>query len=289
MSASELTLSKVADLEVSAASGIVALGSALHVIADDELFIAVFDQRGQLQRRIELLPGRLPDEYVARKRRKPDFEALCTLPSGFLLALGSGSTPARMRSVTVDPQRCEAGAISDWSPLYAQLMRSVPELNIEGAAVHAGRLWLAQRGNGAAGVNACIELDLDSVMASLTGAQALDARALVAIHSVQLGAIAGVPLSLTDLAEHPDGGLLFSAAAEPSGSTYEDAPTAGSAIGVMTTRGEVLRELRVAPTCKIEGIALTQTAGASRELWLVADPDDRSLRAPLYHSAWPFG
>jgi hypothetical protein len=103
---------------------------------------------------------------------------------------------------------------------------------------------------------------------------------------VVLGSIDGAPLSLTDLAPHPSGGLLFSAAAEPSASTYDDAPTTGSVIGVMSTRGEVRYELSAMPVCKLEGLALTSDASA---LWLVADPDDRLQRAPLLRVPWPFG
>src|SRR5688500_18636513 len=163
MTTAAINLSKVADLDVSAASGLIARGDELYVIADDELFVAAFDTQGKLQRRIALVPGELPDEYKERKRRKPDFEALATLPDGRILALGSGSTSVRMRSVCFDPMHERPHWISDWSELYAELSRSLPELNIEGAAVQAGRLWLAQRGNGAAGQNACIELDLEAV------------------------------------------------------------------------------------------------------------------------------
>ena len=286
MNVSTLALSKVADLDISAASGLVLRGGELYAIADDELFAAVFDVHGKLLRRVELLPGELPGEHKERKRRKPDFEALASMPDGRLLALGSGSTPARTRSVCFDPALRRAHAMSDWSPLYEELSRSLPELNIEGVAVQAGRLWLAQRGNGAAGQNACIELDLDVVHVALDEARSITARALVAIHPVVLGSIDGAPLSLTDLTPHPTAGLVFSAAAEPSGSTYDDAPTTGSVIGVMDARGVIGCELRVMPVCKLEGIALSSDAST---LWLVADPDDRSQRAPLFRLAWPFG
>jgi hypothetical protein len=286
MLAAPINLSKVADLDVSAASGLIARGDELYVIADDELFVAAFDTQGTLRRRIALIAGELPDDYKERKRRKPDFEALATLPDGRILALGSGSTSARMRSVCFDPTHEVAHQTSDWSELYGALSRILPELNVEGAAVQAGRLWLAQRGNGAAGQNACIELDLETVMGALGASAPIPSRALVAIHPVVLGSIDGAPLSLTDLAPHPSNGLLFSAAAEPSASTYHDAPTTGSVIGVISTRGEVLHELRAMPVCKLEGIAPSSDAGS---LWLVADPDDRSQRAPLFRMTWPFG
>lgn len=282
-----INLEKIADLDVSAASGLVALRDELYVIADDELFLAVFDLRGRLLRRVALFDGELPEEHKARKRHKPDLEALALLPDGSLLALGSGSTPSRMRSASVDPTRHELIGVSDWSPLYTELLRSLPELNIEGAAVAHGRLWLAQRGNGALGMNACIELDLERACRALARVAPIDASVLRAIHPVRLGAIEGAPLSITDLCAHPKGGLLFSAAAEPSGSTYDDASVTGSVIGVLDARGEVLQCMRVSERCKLEGIAIAQVASGDAALWLVADPDDRALRAPLYRARWP--
>jgi len=165
-------------------------------------------------------------------------------------------------------------------------MRSLPELNIEGAAVQGERLWLAQRGNGASGMNACVELDLAAACRALENGAPLEASALLAIHPVRLGEIEGAPLSLTDLCAHPDGGLLFSAAAEPSGSTYDDAPTTGSAVGMLDLQGNVACCLRVAERCKLEGIALA--CDTRHTLWLVADPDDRALRAPLYRASWRY-
>jgi hypothetical protein len=286
MAAETLALHKVADLDVSAASGLVALGDELYVVADDELFLAAFDTAGAARRRVALFDGELPEEHKARKRHKPDLEALTLLPGGRLLALGSGSTPSRMRSVCVDPARPKARLHSDWSALYAELMRSLPELNIEGAAVQGERLWLAQRGNGASGMNACIELDLAAACQALDSGAPVEASALLAIHPVRLGEIEGAPLSLTDLCAHPGGGLLFSAAAEPSGSTYDDAPTTGSAVGMLDLQGNVARCLRVAERCKLEGVALA--CEPRHALWLVADPDDRGLRAPLFRASWPY-
>lgn len=288
MATTMLELEKVADLDVSAASGLVASNGELYVVADDELFLAAFDNAGVLRRRIALFEGALPEEHKARKRSKPDLEALTLLPDGCLLALGSGSTRQRMRSVCVYPQQHAPIAHSDWSALYAELMRSLPELNIEGAAVQGERLWLAQRGNGALGMNACIELELDAVCRALRAGGPIEASALIAIHPVRLGEIEGAPLSLTDLCAHPEGGLIFSAAAEPSGSTYDDAATTGSAIGVLDLHGNVAQCVRVAERCKLEGIALACDAQhPAAALWLVADPDDRALRAPLFRAPWP--
>ena len=81
---------------VSAASGLVRAADRLYVIADDENHLAVFplegDEPGSLKR---IFPGMLPVAPEARKRNKPDVEAIVRLPSrehhphGALLTLGS--------------------------------------------------------------------------------------------------------------------------------------------------------------------------------------------------------
>ena len=53
-----------------------------------------------------------------------------------------------------DPRRL------DLAGLYTMLEADIPDLNIEGATVAGDRLLLFQRGNGRAGVNAVIGLEL---------------------------------------------------------------------------------------------------------------------------------
>ncbi len=279
-------LRRIAELDISAASGLAMVDDRLCVVADDETFLALYTRQGVPEQRITLFPERLPSEHAARKRQKPDLEALTRLPDGRLLALGSGSTPARMRGAVIDPAQGWSVRAVELRELYAELAHELPELNIEGAVVHADQLWLAQRGNGASAHNALIALDLLTVRAWLDERipkPRLTADALVSIARVSLGELDGVPLGLTDLASHPQHGLLFVAAAEASASTYDDGACAGSVLGVLSERGDVLRSERLAPVCKIEGV--TVAVGAVTDppgLWLVADPDDPRLRAPLF-------
>ena len=277
-----LDLAPIAELDVSAASGLAALPDALCVIADDETFLGVYDYDGRPRARVALLPDRLPAEHHARKRSKPDFEALAALPDGRLLALGSGSTAARMRGVLITPAMGWGVRAFDLAPLYQALAKDVPELNVEGAAVLGDRLVLLQRGNGAARDNARIDLDLAAVLHALDDGAALDAGALCAIERVRLGEIDGVPLGFTDAAAHPSAGLLFTAAAEDTADTYLDGRSAGSVVGVLSG-GAVLAAHTVQPACKLEGLACRVAGGATR-LWLVADADDRGVPATLFRA-----
>jgi hypothetical protein len=280
-----LQLTAVAELGVSAASGLVALGEQLCVAADDELFLALFRPDGALARRVPLWDGELPEEPTQRKREKPDVEALALLADGRLLVLGSGSRDTRMRGALVDPARDFALRHIDLSPLFSALAGQLPQLNIEGAAQVGDALWLLQRGNGRDGVNAVIELDLTTLLLRCERDACAGADCLRALRRVDLGSVDGVALGFTDAAPHPAGGVLFSAVAEDSQSTYHDGRCVASALGWLDAGG-VLRELEpLAHAHKIEGIAVV--GGAEPMLWLVSDPDDRRIPALLLKAPWP--
>jgi hypothetical protein len=274
----------IAQLDVSAASGVVVLEERLYVLADDQLDLAVYDLSGLRTGSVALIPGQLPAEYAARKAAKPDFEALVVLPDHSVLVLGSGSTPQRRRGVRLqlsaaDPQI----SMVDLSPLYTALDAELPELNIEGCAVLGSSLYLCSRGNGSRHDNVLVQLDLTRALEALQHTQALNGDCIVALHRVQLGELAGVPLSLTDLALH-DSSLIFSAAAEASANTYDDGACAGSVIGKLTPTGQPSEVMTITTELKIEGICSASTHG----LYAVADADDPSKGAPLLAiDPWP--
>lgn len=278
---SVIELELVATLDVAAASSVVAADGALWVVADDELGLRRYDLAGRPLGALPLLPGALPAEPRARKRRKPDLEALALLPGGALLALGSGSLATRHVGAVVT-QLGPARPV-DLAPLCARLAEELPDLNLEGAAVRDDALVLLQRGNGPAGVNAVIELDLAGVLTALAAAAPrLDARLVRRVTRVALGELAGAPLGFTDAAPHPRG-ILFTAAAEPSASTYDDAPCTGSALGLLGPEGAVLHLEPCAPVCKIEGVTLL-----GDDVYLVADADDPAVPAPLFRARRPW-
>jgi uncharacterized protein DUF6929 len=276
-----LPLELRARLDVAAASGLVAVDGRLYIVADDELTLHVYDEAGRPLERLALFAGALPADPAERKRRKPDLEALTLLAPGTLLALPSGSTPSRRRAAAV-----RAGVVSpvDVAPLYLALQAVLPELNLEGAAVSGDRLVLLQRGNGAAGINAVVALDLAGVREAVAAGRPLDGGLVRAVLPVALGALDGVALGFTDATPLPDGRILFAAAAEAGGSTYADGPCAGSIVGVLD--GDQIGATWRLPTCdKIEGIhAGADGDGERLTLWLVADADDPSARAPLYRA-----
>ncbi|MDO8697934.1 MAG: hypothetical protein Q7J74_12570 [Pseudomonas sp.] len=273
-----LLLQPLAQLRLSAASGLVCYGAELLVLADDELVLQRYSHTGVYLGQALLLSGELPAEPAARKRRKPDFEMLCLLPDGRLLALGSGSTPERRRGVL---WQAGSAQLIDLSGLYLALEARLTGLNLEGAVVRGEQLLLAQRGNNAGSLNALISLDLATLLSQLAGAS-LGPESLRAVTPVELGDLHGVPLSFTDLCLAADGRLLFSAAAEDTDSSYLDGACAGSVLGCLAD-AQVQALWPLVGSAKIEG--LCQLADGS--LRLVNDPDDRSARSSLYSVVLP--
>lgn len=277
-----LSMLPIGSLPISAASGLVEVHETLWVVADDENVLVGSGSGGSAgpwDERIVLVSDRLPADPVARKRSKPDFEAIAVLPGERLFVLGSGSTPSRRRGVVVDLDT-RAPRVIDLTSLYLALEKRLPELNIEGAIVHGAALFLAQRGNGPSAGNALVRLDLDRTLASIEHDE-ISAETLDCIHRVELPAIHGVPLGLTDLAS--DGhDLYFSAAAEDSASTYDDGACLGSVLGRISEDGSVTALAALEGRAKIEGLTVVRTGAGELRALLVADPDDREVRAQLY-------
>jgi hypothetical protein len=269
---------------VSAASGLVRTGGHMYVAADDERELAVFPATGDGPGRlVRFLPGELPADPEERKRDKPDVEALALLPGGALLALESGSKPNRRGGVlwdldaggalTGDPRRL------DLAPLYAVLEADIPDLNIEGATVAGDRLLLFQRGNGRAGINATIALDLARARIEMRDG-GLSPAVLIDIDRHDLGEVDGVRLCFSDATAVGDVGVLFSAVAEAGEDTYRDGLCAGAAVGMLRPDRKLDWIRPLDPPAKVEGIEVHR-AGTGLDLLMVADPDDPATAAPL--------
>jgi hypothetical protein len=282
---------------LSAASGLACPGSAFYVVADDELHLGMFDVAGDAPGRLlRLFDGELPTEKKARKKQKPDFEAITQLPafgdcpSGALLALGSGSKRNRCSGalLRLDARGVIDGGprLLDVSPLFEELERHCPALNIEGAVVIGGELRLLQRANKKHPQNAIVRYPLSAILDALAIGAVIGAIAPAAIDIVDLGAIDGIPLSFTDGASLPDGAMVFTAVAEDTEDTYNDGACLGAAIGVVAPDGAV-RLLEPLDAChKVEGVAARIDDNVVR-LLLVTDADDPAIPANLFAATLP--
>jgi hypothetical protein len=289
---------------VSAASGLALVGQRLFVVADDEMDLACFDLQdpgpGQLLR---LFEDALPAQADDRKAAKPDLESLTWLPAtaahpaGRLLALGSGSGPRRQRAVWValdaqgqpQPQPPPQSQVVDLQAWYATLRQQFEGLNIEGAFVDGADLCLLQRGSRRWPSNACLRVPLRAFADWLdAGAPAsMPVPQVTSIQRFELGALDGVPLAFTDGAVLPGGGWVFAAAAEDTQDSYSDGRCAGSAVGMVNNRGELLQIMPLNITCKAEGIAVV-AQGGQPHCWLVTDADDPDVPALLLGISLPW-
>ncbi len=276
---------------LSAASGLVAVGDFLYVVADDEHHLGVFPAHGNGNG--ELIPifaNELPVPHKARKAAKADLEALALLPSfaghahGALLLLGSGSKTQRCRGAlaALDASGAIAGPARsfDLGGLYRALQRELPALNIEGALVRGDNLILLQRASRTQPINALIHVSLAALHAAASGDGFTENAEPTSIQRVVLGDVDGVALGFTDGTALADGRIVFTAAAENSSDTYNDGPCAGVVIGVLSRDGHLQRLERVQPAQKIEGISARQEGDVLR-LLLVTDVDDAMVPSQL--------
>lgn len=277
-------LTHVADLDLSAGSGLVRRGDELVVVADDRLSLSRYGTDGTPRGTIRLFDGELPDDPVARKRVKPDLEALVELPGG-LLAVPSGSKPRRRRGAWIPAGRGirpgQPARDVDFGPLYTGLRGDFDRLNVEGAALMGAHLVLFTRRTGRVGRNALVRLRLLDALAALAVPQPQLTHALVVdVIDVDLGDEGGTPYGFTDAFGDRDT-AVFVAAAEATDDPVQDGHLAGCMLGRLDAHLRVCARWTVAPLRKLEGIAPDGAGG----LWAVADADDPQVPAPLLHLA----
>jgi hypothetical protein len=264
---------------VRAASGVARYGAGWLVVQDDATHGCVWEAgAGRRMRLVPPVQGHDTfEEARGTKALKPDLEAVVSLPDGRTLALGSGSTPARMRAVLVS----EASVlVAGLAPVYARIADALEvapdQLNLEGACVVGDVLRWFQRGLPAAGApSASVDLDLAGLLDAASGAAA--AVRVSQVRRYDLGPVAGVGLAITDAVSLSGGLVLVSAAAEDSPTTYDDGPVVGSVLALLD--GERVLDLAELPrldgaVAKVEGLAVAGHRDDLLDLVAVVDADD---------------
>lgn len=292
----ELRLARATDAgrprHLSAASGLVRVNNYLYVIADDEHHLGVFcsDDHRRAGRLIRLRRGTLPSDKTARKRRKPDFEALLALPPfstyphGALFAMGSGSKPNRrsavMLALNADGSTGGAPRAISLNSWFTRLQREFREVNLEGAFIDREYIALLQRGNKGNPRNALVRIGLAPVLDAIAKKRALFAPKLADVTDFALGAFDDAPLCFTDGAALPAGGFVFTAVAEATDDSYADGASVGAAIGIIGKDDRVRALWQLEPALKVEGIEARLTV-KGLELTVVTDADSSSVPAQL--------
>lgn len=283
---------------VRAGSALRRWGDRLVVVQDDVNALALLDESGTATA-LALPSGhggrRQFSEGLGNKAAKLDLEACVVLPDGRLMAIGSGSTPAREQLVVVD--RAHGVRVVPAPALYQHLRVrrdfAGSQLNIEGAVAVGGLLRLFQRGNGAAvdgvaAANAVGDLDLDGVLAWLDhGGPSPELRS---VRRFDLGEVRGVPFGFTDATALPDGRVVFLAGAEDSPDTYQDGEVLGARVGLLGDElvlAEILDPSGHPTALKLEGVDYVgPTASGGLELAVVADMDDPDQPAVIASLWW---
>lgn len=271
-------------------------GPRLLVAQDDASFLALVDPSTLRVSSIPLpsAPGgvRLFGDDRLNKQDKLDLECVESFffdGRPLAVALGSGSLRARERIVLarLDGPVAEVELV-DARKLYAAL-RALPllhhcELNLEGMcrvpSSSGPRVRLFQRGNGAGGVDATIDLDEAALLAFLLAGGPVPAVLESLAHA--LGDIEGVRLTFTDACAR-DGRVFITAAAEASPNAIDDGVVVGCALGVWESGRfdlrPILDERGARWVGKPEGLALD--AKNEQRAWIVVDKDDPSAPAEL--------
>lgn len=268
-------------IDLSSASGLVHFDGRAFVVADDEHVLDVYElDTGRRERLALPLDDALPASPVERKRMKADLESLVVLRDGLLLAIGSGSSPARERAVLVDAVKQVALDVVDLGPLYAALRKDLPMLDIEGACVGGKVLRLLHRGN-AEHPSAIIELDLTETLRRIDARAAFGDDLVTSVLPVDLGLLDGVALGFTDACPfEPDPSeFYFLAAAEDTPNPYDDGECVGSVLGRIDSRGRVLRQERIEGRHKMEGLSVRDGVAL-----MVTDPDSPDVRGSLFQA-----
>ncbi len=274
---------------VRAASGLAHIGGRLAVIQDDVAFIAyVTDDEVAAHALPRGAGGRRRFEVgLGNKLDKLDLEA-CVAIGDELWAFGSGSLAARERIAVVG----YTTRLHDGAPLYRRLreelsgptaaesFRVPPVVNIEGACVVGGELWLLHRGNSGPHDPGPMIFKLSSDAFARWIASEGPCPDVDAAVPFELGTQDGVRLGFTDAVAVGDR-VFYLAAAEASPDAIADGAVTASQLGVI--EGDRVRacELVVdgAPL-KAEGLAFDPAR--PNHAWIAIDPDDVDQPARLY-------
>lgn len=273
---------------VRAASAVTPFGDGFLVAQDDATHAAWF--RDGSVSGVRLFPAvdghEVFDGASGTKQLKPDIEAACSVivnGEAAALMLGSGSSPARMRSVLL---RLVGGTpravVADMAPLYAGVADALgvaaEVLNLEGACVVGDMLRWYHRGLPSAGFpSGSVDLDLERALAAAAGDADPATVDVANPRFYALGEVEGVGLAITDAVVLPGGGVLVSAAAEDSPNVRDDGPVVGSAL--VRLEGDCVEAVTRLPhvegrVSKVEGLTLLSADASQARVFAVVDVDD---------------
>ncbi len=272
--------------QVPSGSGMVALDGSIFIISDDSPSLFELNKAFEIENRTELTRGY---EHVLRieKPLKPDYECLALFEqngSSVLYGFGSGSLAEKRDSlVIVDPKK---GSVETHklTRFYNRLELQTggenrEKLNIEGAVIHQGKLYLLNRGT-----NAIFTTNIIAFNRCLKGEDDFGELEIEQF-KVELPAQDGAFVGLSGCSLVPGTNtLLFTATVEATSNWIDDGEILGSYLGILPLdqldekqRPDLWQfELNGQPLKdKIESITILSSDGGLRYTALaIADNDD---------------
>ncbi len=264
------------------------------MVQDDAAFLGVVDPSTGLVDDVPLpsVAGRrVFDKTIGNKADKPDLEAAFA-DGDTLVALGSGG-PLSARRVVVTWRYGEVPQIRSISRLLdavaQKILPGATALNLEGATLVNGEVWLANRGGDRHGddvsPDAIVTVELSAWRAFLDNPAHAPLPAIGSV-TVDLGGLDGCLLHFTELLATPSG-VFYLAAAEATASYFDDGLVVGSVLGVLrdgqARYTPILDEKGSRAVDKLEGLATLP--GVPGRFWAVVDADDPDCPADLLELA----
>ncbi|WP_140937021.1 DUF6929 family protein [Sphingobacterium lumbrici] len=256
---------------VGAASGLHYENNSIFLIADNSNYLYTYlITENRLEKHL-LYDDNGNNEQVS-KASKLDIESIFKHKDTFYI-FGSASTKNRNHLFKLNLSKPDPVIHQTWTDKFQAVKESLSivdeDLNIEGSFIHHNHYYLFNRGNGPAGKNGIIRIDLKFK----DPAQFFP----VVLPRFEKG-IAG----FTD-AILIGNSIYFLAAIEGTESTYEDGEKGGSLFGKIDLETKQVQDLTMISTShKFEGITLMEEDEHKLLFLLCEDPDDESLETTIY-------
>lgn len=219
--------------DVKSASGLEVMDKTLYVIGDNSPWLYKINNLYKVEGRQPIAPVEGLADGVIPKSNKPDFEAMAIAEKANgkeFFIFGSGSkSPQRDKMITVS---LENGEVKSYSlePFYKKLKETAhltdESLNIEGAIVKDGELFLFNRGE-----NLILKYELEDLEDYLAGNRDTPSPE---VFLIELPEIKGIKAGFSGAALVPgEDKALFTASVEDTEDWIKDGEVLGSFVGMI--------------------------------------------------------
>lgn len=219
--------------DVKSASGLEVMDKTLYVIGDNSPWLYKINNLYKVEGRQPIAPVEGLEDGVIPKSNKPDFEAMAIAEKANgkeFFIFGSGSkSPQRDKMITVS---LENGEVKSYSlePFYKKLKETAhltdESLNIEGAIVKDGELFLFNRGE-----NLILKYELEDLEDYLAGNRDTPSPE---VFLIELPEIKGIKAGFSGAALVPgEDKALFTASVEDTEDWIKDGEVLGSFVGMI--------------------------------------------------------